>query len=313
VPFNVPLTDPAVTGAPTSQVTGTAGVVSAIRDASARSGMPFDVMLASASLESGLNPGAQASTSSATGLFQFIDQTWLGAVRQYGAQHGLSTEAAQVVRRDGQFTVDDPAARQRILDLRKNPTIASALAGDHLRTISDNLGLTLGRPPDATEIYLGHLLGGTGASQMLQALRSAPNQSASGVLPAAARANPSLFNSPDGTPYSITQFMEHMRARVGRAYASVGAVMPTGPIAKTYVPPQVKALNPAGSGGKSAPPHARQPIERQTLATLTEVINHLDTVARRGQSATRHHGKSQQTLPAGLMATLRGSASGKAA
>jgi hypothetical protein len=229
VPFTVPLADSTAAASLTVPVTGipgagaAAGIVSAIRDASTRSGMNFDLMLASARLESGLDPSAQAGTSSATGLFQFIDQTWLDAVRQYGPQHGLAADAALVVRHDGRLTVDDPNARQRILDLRKNPDIASAIAGDHLRGISDKIGLVLGRPPDAPEIYLGHLLGSGGASQLLQAVRTAPTQAAADLLPAAARANAPLFAAPDGTPYTVTQFMQHLRARVARAYAAQGS------------------------------------------------------------------------------------------
>jgi len=310
VKFSVPLAEPA----PSESIAGaTPGVVSAIREASVRSGMNFEMMLASAKLESGLNPWAQASSSSATGLFQFIDQTWLDSVRQYGAQHGLSADAALVVRRDGHYTVDDPAALQRILDLRKNPTIASAIAGDHLRGISDKLGLTLGRPPDATEIYLGHLLGGGGASQILQAARATPNQTASDLLPAAARSNPTLFNAPDGTPYTVTQFIEHMRGRVGRAYASVGAAMPAGPIDLAATRPATNGWKLAGSNAAAAPRHSRQPVERQALANLAQVFTRLDGATRGGKSATRHHGQSQDTLPAGLMATLRGTAAGKSA
>jgi hypothetical protein len=313
VPFSVPLADPVTTEAPTVPVNAAPGVVSAIRDASTRSGMPFDVMLASASLESGLNPAAQASSSSATGLFQFIDQTWLDAVRQYGPRHGLSADAALIVRRDGQLTVNDPNARQRILDLRKNPEVASAIAGDHLRSISEKVGLTLGRPPDATEIYLGHLLGSGGASQILQAVRTSPNQAAGDLLPAAARANSTLFDAPDGTPYTVTQFMAHLRGRVGRAYASLGAVMPAGPINLTWQPPQAALGSLTGTKTASAAPHSRQPIERQALANLAEVFTKLDTVTRRGQSAMRHHGNAQDSLPAGLMTALRGQTAGKAA
>ena len=321
MPFSVPLADPATAGARTgvlaAAANGSAGVISAIRDASTRSGMPFDVMLASAKMESGLNPTAQAGTSSASGLFQFIEQTWLDAVRQYGPQHGLSADAAQVVRRDGQLTVDDPAARQRILDLRKNPEVASALAGDHLRAISDKLGQTLGRAPEAAEIYLGHLLGGGGASQILQALRTAPAQSASDLLPAAARANPTLFNSPDGTPYNVTQFMQHLRDRVGRAYAAVGAVMPSGPInLASNRPPASAAADAPGATATKTPPHSRQPLERQMLATMSEVFTRMDSASHRGgrsAAATRHHGDSQVKLPPALMTTLQGVPGGKAA
>jgi hypothetical protein len=314
VPFSVPLADPAAAESKVGQINAAPGVVSAIRNASSRSGMPFDVMLASASLESGLNPSAQAGTSSATGLFQFIDQTWLDAVRQYGPQHGLSADAALIVRRDGQLTVNDPNARQRILDLRKNPEIASEIAGDHLRAISEKLGLTLGRPPDATEIYLGHLLGGGGASQLLQAARTSPNQAASDLLPAAAGANQTLFNSPDGTPYTVSQFLAHLHDRVSRAYASLGTVMPAGPINLAWQPPQVGTGKLAGTKtASSSAPHSRQPVERQAMANLMEVFTRLDSAMRRGQSAVRHHGKSQDSLPAGLMTGLRGTPTGKAA
>jgi hypothetical protein len=285
--------------------------VSAIRDASTRSGMNFDLMLASARLESGLDPSAQAGTSSATGLFQFIDQTWLDAVRQYGPQHGLVSDAALVVRHDGRLTVDDPNARQRILDLRKNPDIASAIAGDHLRGISEKIGLVLGRPPDAPEIYLGHLLGSGGASQLLQAVRTTPNQAAADLLPAAARANAPLFAAPDGTPYTVTQFMQHLRARVARAYAAQGSAMPAGPVNLAQTRPPADSVKPTMLA--TNPRHTRQPLEREAIANLTKVFTRLDTAMGRGQSAVRHHGDSEGTLPGGLLSALRGTSAGKAA
>jgi hypothetical protein len=285
--------------------------MAAIRDASARSGMNFDLMLASARLESGLDPKAQAGTSSATGLFQFIDQTWLDAVRQYGPQHGLAADAALVVRHDGRLTIDDPLARQRILDLRKNPDVASALAGDHLRGISDKLGLTLGRPADAAEIYLGHVLGSGGASQLLQAIRTTPNEAAADLLPAAARANASLFAAPDGTPYTVTQFMHHLRGRVARAYAATGTAMPTGPV-------NLAQTRPASGGAAPVkatinPRHSRQPVEREAIANLAKVFTKLDKASGRAKSAVRHHGDSQDTLPAAMLTTMRGTPAGKTA
>jgi hypothetical protein len=320
VPFNVPLADPnlaggvnAIPGAIHGAVQGrsSAAVVAAIRDASVRSGVNFDLMLASASIESGLDPAAQASSSSATGLYQFIDQTWLDAVRQYGPQHGLAADAALIVRRDGHLTVDDPGARQRILDLRKNADVASALAGDHLRAISDKLGLTLGRPPDAAETYLGHLLGSGGASQVLEALRTTPTQAAGDLLPAAARANPSLFGAPDGTPYTVAQFMQHLRNRVGRAYASLGVVMPSGPINLGQSQPASGSTAQVRTAARSL--YARHPLEREVIANLSEVFNKLDMSVGRHQSAVRHHGPSQTTLPAALLTTMRGAPAGKPA
>jgi hypothetical protein len=294
-------------GVPTTAQNGTAaGVIGAIRAASARDGMSFDVMLATAKLESGLNPTAEAGTSSAAGLFQFIDQTWLDAVRQYGPAHGLGAEAAQITNSDGRMTVTDPAARQRILDLRKDPEVASAIAGDHLRAISDRLGAVLGQAPDATQIYLGHLLGGGGAAQMLAAERSNPVAPAGDLLPAAARANPALFNAPDGTPYSVTQFMNHLNDRVGRAFASVGAVMPQGPVNLTQT--QVATIDGNQKRPRLASRFARQPVERVVVANLSTVFNRLDSAVRSSKSAVRRHGAAPDQLPAGLMGGLAGPA-----
>jgi hypothetical protein len=46
--------------------------------------------MAKASAESGLDAGAKAKTSTATGLFQFTEGTWLSMVREHGAKYGRS-------------------------------------------------------------------------------------------------------------------------------------------------------------------------------------------------------------------------------
>ncbi len=64
-------------------------VTAAISRAAARTGVDFNYLIAQAQIESGLNPRAQASTSSARGLYQFVDSTWLRTVDKHGAKHGL--------------------------------------------------------------------------------------------------------------------------------------------------------------------------------------------------------------------------------
>jgi hypothetical protein len=173
-------------------------VLAALDRASAATGTRFDVLLASAALESGLRPNAKAGTSSAAGLYQFTEQTWLGAVKQYGGAHGMAAEAAAIVSRDGRLTVADPAARQRILNLRYDPATAAMLAGAHLQGLGQRMTAALGRAPDAAELYLGHFLGAAGAAQMLHAAATTPGRSAADVLPEAARANAAAFSAPDG-------------------------------------------------------------------------------------------------------------------
>ena len=63
----------------------------AIRQAASETGTDFDYLWRTAKRESGLNPNARASTSSATGLFQFTNQTWLSMVERYGDKYGLET------------------------------------------------------------------------------------------------------------------------------------------------------------------------------------------------------------------------------
>src|SRR3546814_1504813 len=62
-------------------------VRSAIAQASRRTGMDFGYLYKQARIESGLRPDAKARTSSATGLYQFIDQSWLAALKRRSEEH----------------------------------------------------------------------------------------------------------------------------------------------------------------------------------------------------------------------------------
>src|SRR5579883_2443343 len=84
-------------------------VLQGIRQASRATHIDFAYLMAQASQESGFQADAKAKTSSATGLYQFIDSTWLDMVRLHGAQYGIGDLAAQV-REDasGRSVVADP-------------------------------------------------------------------------------------------------------------------------------------------------------------------------------------------------------------
>jgi hypothetical protein len=96
-------------------------VTAAIRSASRTTGMTFDYLLNTAIRESSLDPAARAKTSSARGLYQFIESTWLAMVKEEGPKFGLGQFAAAIERRaDGQYSVKDPRARAQILKLRED-------------------------------------------------------------------------------------------------------------------------------------------------------------------------------------------------
>lgn len=181
-------------------------VTAAIRLASANTGVQFGYLLNQARLESGLNPNARARTSSATGLFQFIDQTWLGTVRQHGAEHGLGWAAAQIRQGpNGRFYVPDPETRRQILDLRRQPEAASAMAAEYAADNGRYLEGRLGRQMEPVDLYLAHFLGAGGAARFLRAHEASPDAPAAVMLPQAARANRPIFYNRDGSMRSFAE------------------------------------------------------------------------------------------------------------
>ena len=192
-------------------------VRTAIAQGAARTGVDFDFLLAQARVESGLDPAARAKTSSASGLFQFIDSTWLGTVRKHGAAHGLGHLAAAIGSGPNGPFVADPALRQQILSLRHDPQLASVMAGALAQDNRAALVPVLGRDPDAAELYLAHFLGSGGATRFLGALQEDPSRSAAALFPRQAAANRAIFYQPEGNARSLGEVMELMQAKMARA------------------------------------------------------------------------------------------------
>lgn len=180
-------------------------VTAAIRAASQQTGISFDYLLKTAQRESALNPTAQAATSSARGLFQFIDTTWLQTVKDDGPAFGLSQYANQIEKTgDGQYFVRDPRVRAQILKLRDNPEIASNMAAAFSKRNAAEVQSVLGRQPTEGELYIAHFLGANGAKRLLSLRAANPNVSAAAAFPEAARANRSIFYGANG-PRSVEE------------------------------------------------------------------------------------------------------------
>src|SRR5471032_2601765 len=111
-----------------------ATVVAALKNAAQATGSDFHYLLGTAMRESSLKPDAQSATSSAAGLFQFVDQTWLGLVKDHGAQHGLSDFANAITKDSSGRYHADGATKQSILALRKDPQTAALMAGEFAKT-----------------------------------------------------------------------------------------------------------------------------------------------------------------------------------
>ena len=166
--------------------TGPDAVRAAIQRAAQATGVDFSLLVETARRESALNPQAKAGTSSATGLFQFIESTWLDMVRRHGAQHGLAAESAALQQGA------DPQTRREILALRNDAELSARMAGELTRENAATLQARLGRAPSAGELYAAHVMGSGGALRLIEAAANgAP--SAAALFPREAAANRGLF------------------------------------------------------------------------------------------------------------------------
>jgi len=176
----------------------------AIQGAATSTGTSFEYLLATAQAESGMNPQAASPTSSARGLYQFIDQTWLATLKRAGPALGYGKYADAVVQNaPGHFDVPDAAARRDIMALRYDPAANAAMAGALTRDNAAALAGGLGRKASDGELYIAHVLGSAGAVKLTSLAVTNPNTAADAVFPAAAEANRSVFYNPQGRPRNV--------------------------------------------------------------------------------------------------------------
>ena len=190
-------------------------VIGAIQNASKKTGVDFDYLVNQARTESSFRPDVKASTSSATGLYQFLDQTWLATVSQHGSKHGLVGIAAQIKQDfQGRYYVADDTVKQEILNLRTDPKISSLMAAEFASDNQAYLEKRIGREASATDLYFAHFLGAGGASKFLAAMQDDPNQPAAPVMTAAAKSNKNIFYNSDGSMKSLEQIYNGFKGKI---------------------------------------------------------------------------------------------------
>ena len=206
-------------------ISGNIGTVrSAIAKASQATGIDFDYLLGQAQLESGLNPTARAGTSSATGLYQFIDQSWLGVVKQHGSEYGLGWASDAITRSGNRWVVNDPAMKSAILGLRNNPAVSASMAAEFASDNKASLEASLGRGATGADLYMAHFLGLGGARSFLRTMQVNPGVSGAAMFPAAARANRAIFYDAGGNARSLSDIYSRFAAKLDKGAAKVGAV-----------------------------------------------------------------------------------------
>jgi soluble lytic murein transglycosylase-like protein len=209
-----------MTAQPTQTAAVDPAIVGDIRRASRATSVDFAYLMAQAKQESGFQPDAKAPTSSATGLYQFIDETWLNAVKAWGGRYGLGQYASQITQTaGGRPQVADPAMRQQILELRKDPAISSELAAELARENKSEVERALGRPASATDLYLAHFLGAQGATDFVRQIEHDGSTKAADLLPQAASANRWVFYDEAGQAKTVSQIYQGFAQRIESSVA----------------------------------------------------------------------------------------------
>ncbi|HAJ90931.1 MAG TPA: flagellar biosynthesis protein FlgJ [Rhodospirillaceae bacterium] len=193
--------------APTGTISGLiekagAKVAAAIQNASHKTGVDFSYLLQQAQIESSFRTDVKACSSSATGLYQFIDSTWLSMVNKYGDKYGLSDLADQI---NDNGKVASNTVKKQILELRKNPELCSLMAAEMASDNKDYLEQCTGQTAGATELYMAHFMGPAGAGKFLKAMAKNPDANAAAMFPTAAAANKGVFYDKSGKAKSLEQ------------------------------------------------------------------------------------------------------------
>lgn len=248
----------------------------AIRQASIRSGIDFDYLYQQARVESGLNPAARARTSSASGLYQFIDQTWLATVDRHGERLGYGWAAAAIQRDgNGRYRVPDTALREGIMQLRFEPEAAASMAAAFASDNAGYLRARIGREPVAVDLYLAHFLGPAGAARFLERHAQDPQAPAAPEMPSQAAANRGVFFR-NGQALSF----EAIRARFAERFSSEGA-----------------------AAGSVDPPS--RPLRAGMVGTLADVEQALRALGTAGpQAISQPRGPTAPGLDTGKLAAL---------
>jgi hypothetical protein len=184
-----------------------------LNNAGDKSDVDFSYLLQTAKRESALNPTAKASGSSAVGLFQFLDTTWLQVMKEQGPRLGYQQYADAITQdKDGDYVIKDKTIRAQVLKLREDPQIAADMAAAFTQSNGAYLQGKFGRMPSPGELYIAHFLGPQGAEKMFNAGLDNPDQVAARLFPKQAKANPQIFYA-DGHARTVREVYKALVAQ----------------------------------------------------------------------------------------------------
>jgi hypothetical protein len=180
-----------------------------ITEFSAQAGVSPGLVAKIMRIESNFNPNTKASSSSARGLGQFIDETWIEMVLRYGKKYGITGSGT-----NGEITAADAKSQRANIDLQIAMT---AEFTKHGLALHEKFKSANAYSEDAS-VYAHHNLGLSEASKLLQALRDNPTQRVEKVLQKSSiRNNPSLYKNGQTVAQVYEVLVKKMQA--GEKYA----------------------------------------------------------------------------------------------
>jgi hypothetical protein len=249
-------------------------VTGAIRHAAKSTGTSFEYLLATAKVESDLDPGLTVRTSTATGLFQFLEQTWLGVMKTAGRAFGFDHYADAITQtKSGRYVVDDPAVRNELMRLRKDPAANAVMGGVITQQNEAVLTKRIGRKPTEGELYVAHFFGPVGASRVISAAASTPEANGAAMFPEAARANRSVFYDRQGNARSIAGVQQELIRRYqvakARTAPAVGPVVAE-PARGLGAPPGATRVAQIAASARTRPSYVPVPDTEAVTKAIAE-------------------------------------------
>ena len=148
-------------------------VVPLMQAVSKVTGVDYNTLMSIAGVESGFESKVKAGVGTASGLFQFIDDTWRTMLSRHGKKYGLS------------------ALPKGVQDERKgDPRINALMGAEYIKENWKGLRSLLKREPTAGDVYMAHFLGMGGVAKLYSQGRDAIGAE---VMPREAAANKPVF------------------------------------------------------------------------------------------------------------------------
>lgn len=150
-------------------------------------------MMLMAAMETGLDPTKSAKNSSASGLLQFLGDTWDEQMGKHGKKYGLNSSRGDV--------------RSQVI-----------LGAEYMKSNNVRIRKAAGRDLEMVDEYMGHLLGAGGASSLL---RSGSGATAAMILPEQAAANREIFYD-RGRPRTVGEMRDFLKGRLDKKAKDFG-------------------------------------------------------------------------------------------